>query len=168
MPPFTLRRLGPGVPVLAALLAACQSPPAPPVAMDSPPMSAVAPPAAPVPVPAGPAAELSPRLVGRGFAQVSGQPGRTVSERRLLAVRAARLEALRDLAEQVHGIRLSADTLVRDAVVQDDRLAAGIVATLRGARTLSIQPRGEDGYEVTMELDAAGVALVMRMVRAGA
>jgi hypothetical protein len=57
---------------------------------------------------------------------------------------------------------------VRDSVVHDDRLAASLAITLRGARTLSIQPRGEDGYEVTMALDAAGLALVMRMLRAGA
>jgi hypothetical protein len=116
-----------------------------------------------------PAPEPATRgVIGRGFAQVSGQPGATLGERRLLAVRAARLDAVRDLAEQVRGIRLDVETLVDDAVVRDDRLSASIDTTLRGARTVSIQPRGEDGYEVVMELDAASVALVLRMARAGA
>ncbi len=120
----------------------------------------VAPPPATEPVTRG--------VIGRGFAQVSGQPGATLGERRLLAVRAARLDALRDLAEQVRGIRLDVETLVDDAVVRDDRLSASIDTTLRGARTVSIQPRGEDGYEVVMELDAASVAMVLRIARAGA
>ena len=107
-------------------------------------------------------------VIGRGFAQVSGQPGKTLGERRLLAVRAARLDALRDLAEQVRGVRLDVETVVDDAVVRDDRLSAELDTTLRGARTVSIQPRGDDGYEVVMELDAASVALVLRMARAGA
>jgi hypothetical protein len=106
-------------------------------------------------------------VTGRGFAQVSGQPGGTLGERRLMAIRAARLEALRDLAEQVHGAGLSAQTVVRDSVVVDDEVRARLVVALRGARTVAILPKGEDGYEVVMQLDPAGLALVNRILRAG-
>jgi hypothetical protein len=101
-------------------------------------------------------------LIGRGFAQVAAQPGQTLNQRRLLAMRAARLEALRDLTEQVHGLRLTSDSLLRDAVLRDDRIAAQVNGTLRGARTATIEPRGEDGYVVTMELDTDTVAYVLR------
>jgi hypothetical protein len=109
-----------------------------------------------------------PRLTGRGFAQVAGQPGATVNERRLLAMRAARLDALRDLTEQVHGIRITSESLLRDSVLRNDTLAAQVQGTLRGARTVAIEPRGDDGYAVTLELDADTVAYVLRAVRGGA
>jgi hypothetical protein len=122
---------------------------------------------APAPAPAM-AAAPAPRLIGRGFAQVAGQPGATLNERRLLAMRAARLDALRDLTEQVHGISISSDSVLRDAVMRNDALVAHVQGTLRGARTLAIEPRGEDGYSVTLELDADTVAYVVRAVRGGA
>lgn len=112
-------------------------------------------------------AVATPHLTARGFAQVAGQPGHTLNEKRLLAIRAARLDALRDLTEQVHGIRISANSLLRDAVLRDDQLAAQVQGTLRGARTLSVEPRGDDGYIVTMELDADTLAYVVRAVGAG-
>ena len=107
-------------------------------------------------------------LIGRGFAQVAGQPGATVNERRLLAMRAARLDALRDLAEQVHGIRISSESVLRDAVLRNDRLAAHVEGTLRGARTVSIEPKGDDGYSVVMELDADTVAYIVQALGSGA
>lgn len=121
------------------------------------------------PAPAAmPDAKTIPVLTGRGFSQVAGQPGGTLNERRLLAMRAARLEALRDLTEQVHGIQISADSTLRDAVMRNDTLAAHVQGSLRGARTLSIEPKGEDGYQVVLELDADTVAYVLRAVRSGA
>lgn len=106
-------------------------------------------------------------LIGRGFAQVARQPGESLNQRRLLAMRAARLEALRDLTEQVHGVRLTSDSLLRDAILRDDRLAARVEGSLRGARTVAIEPRGEDGYAVTMQIDADTVAYVLRAVGTG-
>jgi outer membrane protein FlgP len=103
-------------------------------------------------------------LTGNGFAQVAAQPGQTLNQRRLLAMRAARLDALRDLTEQVHGITLTSDSVMRDAILRDDRLAAHVQGTLRGARTIAIEPRGEDGYAVTMQLDTDTVAYLLRAV----
>lgn len=104
-------------------------------------------------------------LVGRGFAQVAGQPGQTLNEKRLLAIRAARLDAMRDLTEQVHGIRISSDSLLRDAAMQSDYVAAQVQGTMRGARTVSIEPRGDDGYAVQLELSQALVAQIARAAR---
>lgn len=113
-------------------------------------------------------AVTSPALTGRGFSQVAGQPGHTLNEKRLLAIRAARLDALRDLTEQIHGIRISSDSLLRDAIMLNDVLAAHVSGVLRGARTVAIEPKGEDGYSVIMELDADTVAYILRAVGAGA
>lgn len=106
-----------------------------------------------------------PALRGLGFAQIAGQPGVTQNEKRLMAIRAARVDALRDLTEQVHGVRISATTTVRDAVVADDSLNAVVTGTLRGARTLRVTAKGSDSYEVEMELDRETVAYIVRALK---
>ena len=107
------------------------------------------------------------RLTGVGFAQVSGQPGGTLNERRLMAIRAARLEALRDLAEQVHGIRLSATSTVQKTVMQNDELRGIVEGEIRGARTQKIEPRDKDTYRVVMSLEPDTVRYILRTVRGG-
>ncbi|MEY4984834.1 MAG: hypothetical protein RIR62_3100 [Pseudomonadota bacterium] len=121
---------------------------------------------APPPAPAGlaGAAEVQP-LKGLGFAQISGQPGKTRNEKRLMAIRAARMDAIRDLTEQVHGIRISATTTIREAVVQDDSLSAVVQGTLRGAKTIRVSPSGTDSYEVEMVLDRETVAYIVRALK---
>lgn len=120
--------------------------------------------AAPPPPAVAAVAGVQP-LKGLGFAQIAGQPGKTHNEKRLMAIRAARMDALRDLTEQVHGIRISASTTVRDAVVQNDSLSAVVDGTLRGARTLRVAPSGTDSYEVEMVLDRETVAYIVRALK---
>lgn len=120
--------------------------------------------APPPPATVAGAAAVQP-LKGLVFAQIAGQPGKTHNEKRLMAIRAARMDALRDLTEQVHGIRLSASTTIRDAVVQDDSLSAVVQGTLRGARTLRVSASGSDSYEVEMVLDRETVAYIVRALK---
>ena len=121
---------------------------------------------APPPASAGMAGASDVRpLKGLGFAQIAGQPGKTHNEKRLMAIRAARMDAIRDLTEQVHGIRISASTTIREAVVQDDSLSAVVQGTLRGARTVRVSPSGSDSYEVEMVLDRETVAYIVRALK---
>lgn len=106
-------------------------------------------------------------LTGVGFSQVSTQPGQSLNEKRLLAIRAARLEAMRDLTEQVHGISLTATTTVRDAAVTSDTLQGTISGVLRGARTVRITPKDSDTFEVVLELDPSTVAYIVRSAKMG-
>lgn len=107
----------------------------------------------------------APMITGLGLAQIAGQPGKTKNEKRLMAIRAARMDAIRDLTEQVHGIRISASTTIREAVVQDDSLSAVVQGTLRGARTVRVTPKGTDSYEVEMALDRETVAYIVRALK---
>lgn len=100
-----------------------------------------------------------------GFAQVSGQPGRTLNEKRLLALRAARVDAIRILTEQVHGIYVTSTTTVSQARVGNDSMSAMVEGTIRGARTVRITPKGTDGYEVELALDASTVAYIVSAFR---
>ncbi len=108
------------------------------------------------------AKEVAVELRGTGFAQVSGQPGKTVNERRLLAIRAARIEALRDLTEQVHGISLSSRTSLAETVVKNDRVEAIVEGEIRGAQTVRITPRDNDSFEVVMALSPDTVRYILR------
>lgn len=126
-------------------------------------------PPAPAPVPAAAtaaSAASAPTPVqefqGTGFAQVSRQPGASLNAKRLMAIRAARLEALRDLTEQVHGIRLSSTSSLRDAVLTSDHLQALVEGEIRGARTVRITPKGGDSYEVVMALSPDTVRYILR------
>ena len=112
-------------------------------------------------------AVVRPLITGLGMAQVSRQPGGSLNEKRLLAIRAARLDAIRDLTEQVYGIQLSSVTSVRDTVVQNDQIKALVAGEIRGARTERITPKGSDSYEVVLSLDSDVVAYIMRAAALG-
>ena len=49
-------------------------------------------------------AENIPTLTAVGYAVTSSQPGRGEAQKRLMAIRSARMAAMRDLAEQIHGL----------------------------------------------------------------
>lgn len=110
-------------------------------------------------------APVSEPLIGRGFAQIATQPGKTHNEKRLLAIRAARMEAMRDLTEQIHGIALQSSTNMTGSRIDTDQLGARISGTLRGAKTRRITPRGTDGYEVELEIDRGTLGYIVRMAR---
>ena len=63
-------------------------------------------------------AEQVPTLTAVGYAVVSSQPGRSDSQKRLMAIRSARMAAMRDLAEQIHGLQVDSSTTVIDLMVR--------------------------------------------------
>lgn len=104
------------------------------------------------------------QFTGLGMSQVSTQPGNSINEKRLMAIRAARLEALRDLTEQVHGIRLSSETTVRDQITRSDNIRGIVDGEIRGARTIRITPKDGDSFEVVLALSPDVVRYIMRAV----
>lgn len=100
-----------------------------------------------------------------GYAVVSTQPGRTDAQRRLMAIRAARMAAMRDLAEQIHGLKVDGNTTVVDLMVQNDTFRGVVTGVIRGARTVRINPTGEDTYEIVLELDRSMISDLMRSAR---
>ncbi len=56
---------------------------------------------------------------------------------RLMAERAARVDAMRRLLEQIKGLRLTSDTLVRDFVTESDEIRTRAVGIVIGAREVS-------------------------------
>ncbi|MGB0198203.1 MAG: LPP20 family lipoprotein, partial [Candidatus Puniceispirillaceae bacterium] len=74
-----------------------------------------------------------PTLTAVGYAVTSSQPGRSESQKRLMAIRSARMAAMRDLAEQIHGLQVDSNTTVIDLVVQNDTFRGVVAGTIRGA-----------------------------------
>lgn len=111
------------------------------------------------------AAAQVPTITGIGYAVVSDQPARSTSQKRLMAIRAARIDATRNLTEQIHGMKISSRTTMIDAIVQNDTLRATVEGTIRGARTVRINPVGSDTYEVVLELDRDMIRQIVRAAR---
>lgn len=115
--------------------------------------------------PSPPPLVQTPMITGLGFAQIAGQPGKTHNEKRLMAIRAARLDALRDLAEQVHGIYITAKTQVKDVILSNDTLNGTVQGSIRGARIVRITPKADDAYEVQLALDRDIIGYILRATR---
>ena len=94
-----------------------------------------------------------PTLTATGYAVVSTQPGQSIEQRRLMAIRAARMSAMRELAEQIHGLKVDSNTTVIDLMVQNDTFRGIVSGVIRGARTVRINPTGSDTYETVLEID---------------
>ena len=106
-----------------------------------------------------------PTLTAVGYAVTSSQPGRSESQKRLMAIRSARMAAMRDLAEQIHGLQVDSSTTVIDLVVQNDTFRGVVAGTIRGARTVRINPTGADTYEVVLEIDRETIGYLLQTAR---
>lgn len=106
-----------------------------------------------------------PTLTATGYAVVSTQPGQNVEQRRLMAIRSARMSAMRELAEQIHGIKVDSNTTVIDLMVQNDTFRGIVSGVIRGARTVRINPTGSDTYETVLEIDQDMVAYLFRQAQ---
>ncbi|KZN65710.1 hypothetical protein N473_11840 [Pseudoalteromonas luteoviolacea CPMOR-1] len=93
-----------------------------------------------------------PVLKAIGYAPLQAQPGATESEKMLMAIKVSKLEAYRELAEQVYGHQLNATTTVRGVIAQNDGLRSQVQGVIRGARVLKSYAVG-DIYTTELELD---------------
>ena len=109
--------------------------------------------------------EKIPTLSAVGYAVVSSQPGRTDAQKRLMAIRSARMAAMRELAEQIHGIQVDSNTTVIDLMVQNDTFRAVVKGIIRGAKTVRINPTGEDTYETVLEIDKDMMIMILKSAR---
>ena len=93
-----------------------------------------------------------PVLKAVGYAPLSQQPGASEQERMLMAMKASKLEAYRELAEQVYGQRIDAKANMQQMMVGNDQLSSSVSGIIRGARVVKTYPVG-DVYATELELD---------------
>lgn len=96
--------------------------------------------------------ERFPVLHAVGYAIVDVQPGPSRSEKMLQALRASKLDAYRELTEQVYGQALQGATTLRDAVQTSNQMQVSVEGVVRGARVLKSYPV-DNMYATELELD---------------
>jgi len=119
--------------------------------------------------PSGQASEYSPPpaaaadvIRAKGNGVEPNDPSMSNAERALMAKRAAKLDALRNLLEQVYGVRLDSNTVVRDFVTQSDDMRARVNTFIQGARVVSGRPLGDGSYEVEVEIGVEPLRNILR------
>ncbi len=96
--------------------------------------------------------EAADTIRATGYAVINLQTSDLPEQRRLLAIRASRLDAYRSLAEQVYGQFIDSSSTVNDLVLSNDSFRARVQGVIYGAELESITPVGADTYEVTLSL----------------
>jgi hypothetical protein len=97
-------------------------------------------------------------LSGAALAQDSSLTRQQQAQRKLLAYRAARADAIRRLAERIRGLEISSQTQVEDFVTTNDQIATSLDAWLNGMKEVN-KPIWDEEYtcEVTMSVKLAEV-----------
>jgi hypothetical protein len=84
-------------------------------------------------------------MMGSGYAESTGQE-------KLMAKRAATVDAYRNLAEKVNGLQINAQTYVRDFVAASDQVNTALDAFLKGARVTNTRYLPDGTCEVDVEM----------------
>ncbi|WAF73707.1 LPP20 family lipoprotein [Aeromonas dhakensis] len=93
-----------------------------------------------------------PVLKAVGYAVIDIQPGPSQSEKMLQAIRASKMDAYRELAEQLNGQQVRGQSSYKDLTQTSNSLDVSVVGMVRGARVVASYPRGNT-YATEMELD---------------
>ena len=96
-------------------------------------------------------------IVATGYAVIGVQNHKSAPQQRLLAIRAAKIDAYRGLAEQIYGLHLDANTTVAEMTIMSDSFRTRVEGVVYGANLTSISPINNDTYEVTLSLDSNAV-----------
>ena len=89
------------------------------------------------------------RVTGYGAPPKSFYPD---PQRRLMAMRAAKIDAYCSLAERVTGIQIWGGTTIGDMVVEKDRFRVYIDTYINGARVIAENPLDDGTFETIVEL----------------
>lgn len=92
-----------------------------------------------------------------------------VGQRRLMTMRAAKVDAYRALAEIVGGLHVWGGTAIADMVLERDRYRTFVDTYVRGARVIDVTPMDDDTYKTTVEMtiDQGFLSQVMAFVDPG-
>ncbi len=92
-------------------------------------------------------------VTATGFGLAPNEPGLSKVEADLLGFRAAKNDALRNLAEKINRVYLTSESTVRDFSVQNDDIRTQVNSVLNGARVISEKQMADSRYEVIIETD---------------
>jgi hypothetical protein len=101
--------------------------------------------------------ENFPVLNAVGYAPIDAQLGLNASSKRIQAMKASKLDAYRELAEQVYGQKVDGSQSLANLVLTNNELKSTVEGVIRGARVVKSYPVGDDTYATELELDMAVV-----------
>ncbi|KOO07337.1 flagellar assembly lipoprotein FlgP [Vibrio hepatarius] len=91
-------------------------------------------------------------LTAVGYASISEQKGRNEEEKQVRAMRASKIDAYRELAEQVYGMRVSGRADLLDQRLGTEQTSGAVDGVIRGAEVLRSYKVG-DSYVTELRLD---------------
>lgn len=97
--------------------------------------------------------KLEPILIRvTGYSAFESEADAKSESKRLLALRASKLDAYRTLAERVYGLSISGRSTMKDFILKEDKFAVGLDSYVRGARVVSVNEKKGLGFETVLEL----------------
>jgi hypothetical protein len=97
--------------------------------------------------------ETYPVLSAVGYAPINAQNGEDKTIKSINAIKASKLDAYRELAEQVYGQRIDGNNSVSNLILTDSHLKASVEGVIRGAQVVKSYPVGDDTYATEIKLD---------------
>jgi len=95
------------------------------------------------------------------FADAVGEKRR--AQNKLLAMRAARVDAMRKLAERINGLAITSETKVEDFVASSDTIETAMMSWLRGMKQVGQAAFTPDGIcEITLEVTVEQVVVQLQ------
>ncbi len=102
-----------------------------------------------------------------GYSVIASHQG-SEPQQRLMAIKAARMDAFRQLAEIVYGTYIDSATTISDLAINDDTFRARVEGVIYGAELIKIEPISDDTYAATLGLPRRTIndlrLLYMRLV----
>ena len=86
-------------------------------------------------------------IIGYGFG--TAQPGMNKAIARITSIRAAKVDAMRNLLETVKGVSIDSYTKVQDFVVQSDAVSARVSGIIKGAHVINQETTWEDNLPLS-------------------
>ncbi len=87
--------------------------------------------------------EVFPVLYATGFTPISMQKSTHEIQQMLMAIKASKIAAYAELAEQVYGQQVSGKVIMADLLIEDQQLTASIQGVIRGAKVMKSYPVGD-------------------------
>ncbi len=90
------------------------------------------------------------RVKGNGFGP---ERVKQLGRRKILAKRAAKVDAYRNLVEAIKGVNVTSETSVEDMMLESDSIRTRTGGMLKGMRVVDVTYSGDGGCEVTVEVN---------------